>query len=48
MMESEDMRKSLCPDRVSNWIMKKFSSQLAGKLHSVIESSLKESRVQLD
>ena len=42
------MRKVPGPDGVSNWIMKECGNQLAGKLHSIIESSLKESRVPLD
>ena len=32
----------------SNWIMKQCSNQLSGKLHSIIESSLKKNRVLLD
>ena len=48
LMESQDMRKAPSPDGVSNWIMKECSNQLAGKLHSVTERSLKESRVPLD
>ena len=38
----------LGPDGVSNWIMKECSNQLVGKLHSIIENSLKESRELLD
>ena len=47
-MESQNVRKVPDPDGVSNWIMKKCSNQLAGKLQSMILSSLKESRVPLD
>ena len=47
-MESQYVRKAPDPDGVSNWIMKECSNQLAGKLHNIIESSLKESRVPLD
>ena len=43
LMESQDARKAPGPDGVSNWIMKECSNQLAGKLHCIIESSLKES-----
>ena len=45
-MENQDVRKA--QDGVSNWIMKECNNQLAGKLHSLIESSIKESRVPLD
>ena len=48
LMESQDVRKVPGPDGVPNWIMKECSNQLTGKLHSIIESSLKESRVPLD
>ena len=47
-MESQDVRKVPDPDGVSNWIMKEYSNQLAGKLQSMIVSSLKDSRVLLD
>ena len=47
LMESEAVRKAPGPDGVSNWIMKECNNQLAGKFHSIIESSLKESRVLL-
>ena len=47
-MESQDVKKVLGTDGVSNWITKKCSNQLAGNLHSIIEGSLKESRVLLD
>ena len=47
-MESQDVRKVPDPDGVSNWIVNECSNQQAGKLHSIIESSLKESRVPLD
>jgi len=33
---------------MSNWIMKKCSKHLAGKIHSIIVSSLNESKVPLD
>ena len=46
-MESQDVRKVPGPDGVLNWIMKECSNLLAGKLYSIIESSLKESRVSL-
>ena len=48
LMENQDIKKVPRPDGVSNWIMKECSNQLAGKLHSITESSLKESRVLLD
>ena len=48
LMESQDVRKVPGSDGVSNWIMKVCSNQQAGKLHSISESSLKESRVPLD
>ena len=48
LMESQDVRKASGPDGVSNYIMKECNDQLAGKLHSIIENSLKESRVLLD
>ena len=47
-MESQNIKKAPGPDGVSNWIMKECSNKLARKLHSIIESSLKESRVLLD
>ena len=47
-MENQDVRKVPGPDGVSNWIIKECSNQIAGKLHSIIENSLKESRVPLD
>ena len=48
LTESQVVKKAPGPDGVSNWIMKECSNQLAGKLHSIIESSLKESGVPLD
>ena len=48
LMDSHDVTKVPSPNGVSNWIMRENNNQLAGKLHSVIESSLKESRVPLD
>ena len=48
LMESQGVRKVPGPDGASNWIMKECSNQLAGKLHSIIESLLKESGVPLD
>ena len=46
--KTTDVRKVPGLHGVSNWIMKECSNQLAEKLHSIIESSLKESRVPLD
>jgi len=48
IMESQDVSKAPGPDGVSNWIMKECSNQLAGKIHSIIVSSLNESKVPLD
>ena len=47
LKESQDVRKTLGPDGVLKWILKECSNQLAEKLHSITESSLKESRVLL-
>ena len=44
-METEDVRKSVGPDGVSNWILRECSEQLVDKIHSIIRMSLSESRV---
>ena len=48
LMENQYVTKMPDPDGVSNRILKEYSNQLAENLHSIIESSLKESRVSLD
>ena len=48
LMKSQDVRKAPGSEGVSDGIMKECGNQLTGKLHSIIESSLKETRVPLD
>ena len=47
-MGSQDVREVPDSDGVSNCILQECSNQLVGKLHSIIERSLKESRVKLE
>ena len=42
------MSKSHDPDRVANWILKEYGEELAGKIHGVIQCSLKEGRIPQD
>ena len=43
-----EVRKATGPDGVSNWILRECKDQLADKIHSLIECSLKEGKVPLD
>ena len=48
MLKELDVNKSMGPDGVSNWILKECSEQLAGKIHSVVVTSLMQGRVPKD
>ena len=48
ILEELDNRKAPGPGGVTNSILKEYSEQLADKIHSIIESSLSESKVPLD
>lgn len=46
-MESLDVSKSLRPDEIINWIIKKYSEKLTDEAHSVIEMLLAEGKIPL-
>lgn len=43
-MEEQNVKKTSVPEKVSNWIIKKCSDQLANKIHNTTVSSLIEGK----
>lgn len=44
LVEDLDVRKASRPDVMFNWLLREYKDQLEGKIHSIIECSLKEEK----